>query len=50
MLGQELCDLEQLYKQGKLKEATNLQQRIVAPNACVSTVHARNYLSSMFDA
>uniref|UniRef100_K1Q307 Dihydrodipicolinate synthase-like, mitochondrial n=1 Tax=Magallana gigas TaxID=29159 RepID=K1Q307_MAGGI len=36
MLGQELCDLEQLYKQGKLKEATNLQQRIVAPNACVT--------------
>lgn len=37
MLGQELCDLEQLYKQGKLEEATKLQQRIVAPNACVST-------------
>ncbi|XP_062605653.1 4-hydroxy-2-oxoglutarate aldolase, mitochondrial-like [Saccostrea cucullata] len=36
MLGQELCDLEQLYKEGKMKEPTILQQRIVAPNACVT--------------
>nr|XP_022336593.1 4-hydroxy-2-oxoglutarate aldolase, mitochondrial-like [Crassostrea virginica] len=36
MLGQELCDLEQLYKQGKLEEATKLQQRLVAPNSFVT--------------
>lgn len=36
MLGDALCNLHSLYQQGKLKEAKELQQRIIAPNAAVT--------------
>jgi dihydrodipicolinate synthase/N-acetylneuraminate lyase len=32
VLGQACCDLEQLYKEGKMEEAKLLQQRLIGPN------------------
>jgi dihydrodipicolinate synthase/N-acetylneuraminate lyase len=36
VLGQACCDLEQLYKEGKMEEAKLLQQRLIGPNMSVS--------------
>ena len=36
VLGGELCHLHQLFKDGKMEEAVELQHRIIAPNAAVS--------------
>ncbi|KAK3095291.1 hypothetical protein FSP39_012891 [Pinctada imbricata] len=35
-LGKEMCELERLYKEGRMAEAKDLQHRMVAPNACVT--------------
>ncbi|XP_033757128.1 4-hydroxy-2-oxoglutarate aldolase, mitochondrial-like [Pecten maximus] len=36
VLGKELCDLEELFKAGKLEEAKHLQHRLIAPNTAVT--------------
>ncbi|XP_071946779.1 4-hydroxy-2-oxoglutarate aldolase, mitochondrial-like [Antedon mediterranea] len=36
VLGSEMCQLDQLFKDGKTKEALSLQHRIIAPNAAVT--------------
>ncbi|XP_060064537.1 4-hydroxy-2-oxoglutarate aldolase, mitochondrial-like [Ylistrum balloti] len=36
VLGQELCDLEELYKANKMEEARQLQHRLIAPNTAVT--------------
>ena len=36
ILGAECCELFNLYQQGKLEEAKQLQLRLVAPNSAVS--------------
>lgn len=36
ILGQECCDLEQLFKQGKVEEAKELQHRLIGPNMGVT--------------
>lgn len=36
VLGKSCCDLEQLYKDGKMEEAKQLQHRLIAPNMAVS--------------
>jgi dihydrodipicolinate synthase/N-acetylneuraminate lyase len=38
VLGQACCDLEQLYKEGKMEEAKLLQQRLIGPNMSVSKI------------
>ena len=35
VLGQDLCDLHQMYEEKKLDEARELQQRLIAPNIAV---------------
>ena len=32
ILGQECCDLEELFRQGKMEEAKVLQHRLIGPN------------------
>lgn len=36
VLGQACCDLEKLYKEGKMEEAKLLQHRLIGPNMSVS--------------
>lgn len=36
VLGQECCDLEKLFKQGKMEEAKALQHRLIQPNMAVT--------------
>ncbi len=36
MLGNEVCQLYSLFKQGKLDECKTLQHRLIAPNAAVN--------------
>lgn len=36
IMGQECCDLEQLFKQGKMEEAKALQHRLIGPNIGVT--------------
>ncbi|XP_063431540.1 4-hydroxy-2-oxoglutarate aldolase, mitochondrial-like [Mytilus trossulus] len=36
VLGKSCCDLEQLYKDGKMEEAKQLQHRLIAPNMAVT--------------
>lgn len=38
VLGQELCELERLCVSGRWEEARVLQQRLIEPNAAVSTI------------
>lgn len=36
VLGEEVCDLYDMYKKGDIQSATNLQRRLIAPNTAVS--------------
>lgn len=36
VLGKELCDLEELFKAGRMEEAKHLQHRLIAPNTAVT--------------
>lgn len=38
VLGREVCELERLCVSGRWEEARALQQRLIEPNAAVSTV------------
>ena len=40
IMGQECCDLEQLFKQGKMEEAKALQHRLIGPNIGVGYLAA----------
>ena len=45
VLGQACCDLEALFKQGKMTEAKELQHRLIQPNINVSIVHTKNLVA-----
>ena len=48
ILGQECCDLEELFRQGKMEEAKVLQHRLIGPNIGVGLQGVATYIRWIF--
>jgi len=47
VLGNEVCQLHQLYEENRMKEAMKLQQKLIEPNAVVSFKITRFYVCAI---
>lgn len=48
VLGHQLCELQTLCMSGRWEEARNLQQRLIEPNAAVSTANFHQVAAPVF--